>query len=279
MNYYSALEHLCTEKQLPFDAYWSSATHVIGKDILTTHTVYWPTMLMALGWPLPKQILAHGWWLGEGGVKMSKSLGNVIDPLQVTAEIGSDAFRYYLMRAMAVGQDATLTRSEMLATVNADLGKNFGNLVNRLLKFNEKEFGGEVPREAAPMQQSSRELEALARATVATVQEQLTRYEVHRVIASVRDFMSAVNKYLSDRAPWKEIKTDRALAAEAVIAALEAIRIASYLILPVATSKAPQVLTALGQDPSTPLTPSTLWGMLKPGNPLGTLDILFPRFE
>ena len=145
--------------QARFERYWTSCIHLIGKDILTTHSVYWPTMLKAIGLPMPKTIFAHGWWL-TGSRKMSKSLGNVVNPMDMADKYGVDAFRYFLLAAMTPGNDASFTEEDFLQRFNTDLANDLGNLLSRVVKLSIKNFGGTLP---APPPLQPLELELLSK--------------------------------------------------------------------------------------------------------------------
>jgi len=142
MNYISALEYLPDKPS--FDRYWPASVHLIGKDILTTHAVYWSTMLMALELPLPQTIFAHGWWT-VNGEKMSKSRGNVVDPHEIIEHFGIDAFRYFLLREVPFGHDGDFSRDAMIGRLNSDLANGLGNLLSRTLTMIERYTGGTVP--------------------------------------------------------------------------------------------------------------------------------------
>ena len=142
INYITALGFL--DDNISFDKYWPANIHLIGKDILTTHAVYWPTMLMSAGIELPKTIFAHGWWL-MGDEKMSKSSGNVINPMDLIDDYGVDPVRYYLMREMVLGQDANFTLKSFVNRYNSDLANDFGNLLSRIATLINKNYDGYIP--------------------------------------------------------------------------------------------------------------------------------------
>lgn len=175
-------------------SWWPAALHIVGKDILTTHAVYWPTLLMAAALPLPRQILAHGWWLA-GTSKMSKSKGNVIDPLALAREHGSDAVRYYLLREMTVGQDATYTPERFLSRYE-ELANVLGNLANRAASMILRYRGGRVPD--AP----GSELWARTQQAVAAYRDAMETLQLHDAAAAAMDLARAGNGYVEERAPW-----------------------------------------------------------------------------
>lgn len=187
------------------ESWWPASLHIVGKDILTTHAVYWPTLLMAAGLPLPRQILAHGWWLA-GTSKMSKSKGNVIDPLALAREYGSDAVRYYLLREMTVGQDATYTPERFLSRYE-ELANVLGNLASRTTSMILRYREGRVPHGPG------NELRARTQHAVAAYRHAMEALELHEAGAAAMDLARAGNGYVEERAPWN-LARDPARAAE-----------------------------------------------------------------
>jgi len=179
-------------------SWWPADLHLIGKDILTTHAVYWPTLLMGAGLPLPKQLLAHGWWV-VGETKMSKSLGNVIDPLQLQADYGADALRWYLLREMPTGQDASFTQ-ERFDTRYDELSNVLGNLASRVLSMTVKYRDGVIPE--APDQGLADAMQTALQDTEAA----LAGYRVHEALGSAMELARAANGYVEDREPWAQAK-------------------------------------------------------------------------
>lgn len=258
--------------QAKFKKWWPADVHLIGKDILTTHCVYWTTMLFSLGLPLPKTVFAHGWWL-MGETKMSKSLGNVVDPLDLAETYGIDAVRYYLMREMALGQDANFTPESFIKRFNSDLANDFGNLLNRVSGLIAKNHGGKVP-EPGPLTPAEEELKRCAQALNSTVVSLVGRMKVHEAIEAVIELVRQVNKYLEAQAPWKLARTDMPAANRVLYTAGECLRIASVMLVPVMPHKANMVLDILGAAGTKPV-----WGQWKPGAVLKSHPPLFPRIE
>lgn len=270
INYITAAGYL--DDPSKFKKWWPASVHLIGKDILTTHAVYWPTMLFSLGLPLPKTIFAHGWWL-IGETKMSKSLGNVVDPLSLVEQYGVDPVRYYLMREMVLGQDANFTMESFIKRYNSDLANDFGNLLNRMSGLIGKNFDGCVPAEGevgAVEQEIRKSADALAGKT----QELINAMRVHEAIEETLQLIRQVNKYMEAQAPWKVAKTDLPRAGTILYTATEALRISAILLLPVMPSKAQTVLEILGAAGTAPV-----WGELKTGTKLKSHEALFPRLE
>ncbi len=261
-----------TSDETKFNTWWPADIHLIGKDILTTHAVYWPTMLFALGLPLPKTIFAHGWWL-IGESKMSKSLGNVVNPLDLIEQYGVDAVRYYLMREMVLGQDANFTLESFIKRFNSDLANDFGNLLNRVSGLTAKLFDGAVPEEGQPTAEELA-LQKSFESLPATVQQYISELRVHEAIESVIIFVRQVNKYLESQAPWKVVKIDKPAAGRIIYTATEALRLSAILLSPVMPERCARVLEILGAEGSV-----LKWGELKSRTPLKPHEPLFPRLE
>lgn len=257
--------------------FWPSALHLIGKDILTTHSVYWPTMLMALEVPLPKQIFAHGWWLNEDDAKMSKSEGKVVSPLDMKDIVGVDGLRYFLSREIYLGNDARFSKALVVAKLNAELANNLGNLMSRTVKLAAKHFGGIPPASAADARTSA--LIDLAVATPRRVKQHVLEMAPNIAIGHVVDLLDATNKYLDETAPWKRVKENKDDAAECLYAALEVLRISAMLLGPVMPSKMQELLRRLGWREVPTMEAAETWGLLQPGTALVEGEPLFPRVE
>jgi len=274
-NYISAIGYTADEAE--FARWWPAEYHLIGKDILTTHCVYWPTMLMAAGVALPKTIFAHGWWMMDEG-KMSKSVGNVVRPLDLIDQVGVDPVRYYLMRDMVLGQDANFTADSFVRRYNADLANDLGNLVNRVAKFIRRHFEGQVPKPVvAPDLAHDEELKALAAETVAEVPGLIESMKLHEAVKQGMALVRWVNGYLEKCQPWHQIKDDPTLAGSTLYHAAEALRLALLLLHPVMPQRVGLMLGMIGAG-ALPLTDFT-WGGLKPGTPLGEGESPFPRLD
>jgi len=243
INYISAIGY--GVDQARFERYWTSCIHLIGKDILTTHSVYWPTMLHAIGLPMPKTIFAHGWWL-TGSRKMSKSLGNVVNPMDMADKYGVDAFRYFLLAAMTPGNDASFTEEDFLQRFNTDLANDLGNLLSRVVKLSIKNFGGTLPA-PPPLQPLEMELISKAALAVNQLENELNAMKLDRGIAAVMNVVREANKFLERTAPWtlaKEGKTDRLAAV--LFAAAQTLEIVSALLFPIMPEKMTLLRRSLG---------------------------------
>lgn len=270
INYITAPGYGADEKR--FNQWWPADVHLIGKDILTTHAVYWPTMLFSLGLPLPKTIFAHGWWL-IGETKMSKSLGNVVNPLDLIGEYGVDALRYYLMREMVLGQDANFTVESFIKRYNSDLANDFGNLLNRVSGLSSRFFENCIPQ---PLEFTAKEqdIQDTAQRLAEKIKELIEGLKIHEAIEEAMVLVRKANKYLEEEAPWKVAKTNLSRAGTILYAATEALRISSLYLSAVMPSKTYMVLEILGSVGTGPQ-----WGELKIGQRLKTHEALFPRLE
>ena len=276
-NYISAIGY--PNEPETFEKWWPVDFHLIGKDILTTHAVYWPTMLMAADLPLPKTIFAHGWWL-MGDTKMSKSLGNVVRPLDIANQYGVDALRYFLMREMTPGQDANFTPEAFVNRYNSDLANDLGNLVNRITKLIGRNFDYALPL-AGESEPQDADLIQVILALPEKVRAELDQLRVNYAITHVFDALREINRYLEETAPWQLLKTDKERAGTVLYTAAEALRLSAAHLYPVMPEKIAKLLELLGtsaqaryQEPG--------WfeyGHLKAGLKLGKTDGLFPRIE
>jgi methionyl-tRNA synthetase len=272
VNYYSVV------RDLP--GVWGEAHHVIGKDILVPpHAVYWPIMLHAAGLAQPKEIIVHGWWSVRGS-KMSKSTGNTVDPLALVDEFGADAFRYFLIREMNVGQDSDFTREQFLVRYNSELANNLGNLVNRTLNMTTRFAGGAVPA-AADLQDLDRELRALWDKTRDEFIPLCERHQFHTALERAMFFLTETNAYIERRAPWKLGKSaeaaDQALLRTTLATMAEALRLAVTLIRHVTPASTDRILGVLGYTPGAAWREELAWGAKLTGAKVAEALVLFPR--
>ena len=263
INYISSPKY--SEDKNHFEENWPADVHLIGKDILTTHSVYWPTMLMSLGLPLPKTIFAHGWWLTDKE-KMSKSLGNVISPLMLIDEFGVDSVRYYLMSEMVLGLDATFSMNSFIKRYNSDLANDLGNLVSRISTLIDKNFDGIIPQSNEDQNDLSNQLSKI------DIEEKLNAFKMDGLIQNIMDFIRSINVYMEKNQPWKLVKEDKDLAGSVLYNAAESLRIATLMLSPVMPQKSQEILETLGSNDS-----SLEWGGLKSGEKIGSINPIFPR--
>jgi methionyl-tRNA synthetase len=261
-----------------FQTFWPEALHLIGKDILTTHSVYWPTMLKAIGLPMPKTILAHGWWV-SGGAKMSKSLGNVVRPLDYVEKYGADPFRYFLMRDMTLGQDADFDPERLASRYQVDLANNLGNLLHRVVHMIARYCDGGIPAPAAA-NDSDEGLRARIDQLPDRVFARIDQFAPHQAMIEIMEMLTRVNQYLEQEAPWKLARAGDLDRAGAVLYhAAEALRFVSVLLYPLMPVTIPKIWQRLGWSPPDQLMESLAWGGLHPGDCMTTGEPLFPRLE
>lgn len=266
---------------------WPADFQLIGKDILTTHAVYWTTMLMALEVPLPKTLFAHGWWVSADGQKMSKSKGNVIDVDLLTNEFGVDAARYFFLREIRFGNDGQFSYDSFLNRYNADLANDLGNLAHRALSMTTKWLGGVIP-EFGPDVGNVAELRQQAAELIGTYDTGLCTLRFDTALEALWELVKGGNKYIEDTAPWalnREGKTAELQTAKRTV--LEIVYLAAVLLLPVLPNKAIELLEKVGRNEAAArhdLTrlledPSAALNLLPAGMPIAAGDPLFPRFD
>ena len=269
INYLTATGY--GEDDLSYNKWWPADCHLIGKDILTTHAVYWPTMLLSAGIPLPKTIFAHGWWLSDSS-KMSKSVGNVVNPLDLIEEYGVDPVRYYLMREMVLGQDANFTMESFIKRYNSDLANDYGNLLNRVSTLIKKNYDGLIP-DKGEQTSSEEEIIKSAEALLNGMSNKIKEMKINDSIEDIMKFVSSINKYMEEQKPWKLIKEDRVGAGTVLYTAGESMRVATILLSPVMPNRCAEVLHTFNSGKSLE------WGGLKPGVKLNDHETLFPRIQ
>lgn len=281
LNYATAVGLKQESKSKEYSQWWnttpSPVMHLLGKDILTTHAVYWPTMLMALGIPLPNQLFAHGWWLTASNEKMSKSKGNVVKPLDVKDIIGVDALRYFLSRDVRLGNDSQFSLDLVINRVNSELANNFGNLLSRTSSLIAKYFDGKIP-EVGTLSTRSQELATLATGAHQKIELHLARNELQEALGVVIDLLTSANQYLAEREPWKMAKTDLKHAGETLTVSMECVRIAGILLTPVMPTKCEALLARLGISQAVWKDAATFRG-LRTGAVIANETPLFPRVE
>ncbi|HLB94652.1 MAG TPA: methionine--tRNA ligase [Nitrospiria bacterium] len=267
-----------------FKKWWPADLHLVGKDILTTHAVYWSTILMALGLELPKTLFAHGWWT-VNGEKMSKSRGNVVDPNAVISEYGTDAFRFFLLREVPFGQDGDFSKTAMTTRYNSELANDLGNLFSRTLAMVEKYSDGAVPLpRPKAVKPDDRRMVILARSLNRAVGLEMDRLAFHRSLREIWKLIDFANRYIERNAPWDLAKDPKKRPRlETVLYHLaEALRILALYLFPFMPVTAERMAAELGWRSSLKdivLSRDGRWGRLKPGTKTRKGKPLFPRIE
>src|SRR5579863_1867171 len=231
----------------PRAAFWPADAHVIGKDITRFHAIYWPAFLMSANLPPPKQIVVHG-FLFNRGEKMSKSVGNVVDPLELAKMYGTDALRYFLLREVPFGQDGSYSHEAIVARMNADLANDLGNLAQRSLTMIARNCGGRVPDWNAPrglVDQETDELLAAADSLIETARTHMVAFVIHLYVANVFEIVARTNRYFATREPWKLAKSDPGEMRVVLYTTLEVLRIVAILLQPVMPGSMSKLLDLL----------------------------------
>ena len=276
-NYITALGYPDTESEA-YRSFWPADLHMVGKDIVRFHAVYWPAFLLAAGLEPPKRVFAHGWWTA-GEEKMSKSLGNAIDPEELVERFGLDPVRYFLMREIPFGQDGDFSERALVGRINADLANNLGNLAQRTLSLVQKNLAGAAPA-LANLTAEDEALLGQARALLPALRAAMAGTELHTMLARLFEASDAANKYIDAQAPWALKKTDPARMATVLAVLVEAIRIIVILLQPVMPTACAAILDqlALPQD-ARDFAAIEGRGPVVPGTVLPPPKGVFPRFE
>ncbi len=281
-NYITALGYMSgdPEQEARFARYWPADVHVMAKEIVRFHAIYWPIILMALDLPLPRQIVGHGWLLMKDG-KMSKSKGNVIDPNLLIDRYGSDALRYFLLREIPFGQDGVFTLEALMERLNFDLANDLGNLVHRSLAMLERFAGGVIPSPGALTQLES-DYATLIGETAVQVEDALDRFEFGPALSAIWTIVRRANRYIDETAPWALHKAgDRDRLDTVLYTVFEVIRSVSVMLQPFMPNTPPAIWSQMGLTPG----PSTSWesakqfGVLPSGLRTSRGDPIFPRLD
>ncbi len=275
-NYITAIGYPDTSAA-DYKKFWPADLHMVGKDIIRFHCVYWPAFLLAAGIAPPKRVFAHGWWTNEGQ-KISKSLGNVIDPVALVGKYGLDAVRYFLLREVPFGQDGDFSHDAVVRRMNAELANDFGNLVQRVIAFIHKNAGGQVPSPAA-FQAVDVDLRGASYGLIDKMRELLDQQMFHKFLEAVNSVVVEANQYIDQQAPWTLKKTDTERMHTVLYILCEAIRNAALVMQPFIPESAAKILDIL----NVPQNQRSLnfvgeSGALKPSSPLNPAVPVFPKF-
>jgi methionyl-tRNA synthetase len=275
-NYVTALGFGSADQAL-YRRYWPASLHLVGKDILRFHCVYWPAFLMSAGLALPRQVFGHGWWLRDER-KMSKSIGNVVRPDYLLERFGADALRYFLLREMTFGQDASFSDEGFLARYNADLANGLGNASSRVLAMARRYFGGKTPPEACEESALRDAAEHAARRYL----EAMDSYEFQRALEAVWELLTAIDGYVNEKAPWAIVKSEGAASSQlrhVLYNCLEAWGRSALMVGPVMPAASARLLSQLGVPAGTAGEEALRWGGLRVNQRLGEEGALFPRAD
>lgn len=280
-NYITALGFMSEDDHL-YQKYWPADVHLIGKDILRFHTIYWPIILMALDVPVPKKVFGHGWLLMPDG-KMSKSKGNVIDPKFLIDRYGSDSIRYFLLREIAFGQDGVFTPEAFIQRLNFDLANDLGNLVSRTTAMIDKYFDGVIPAPLQPGEYDGQLIE-LAGKTVELVEQHLDQMRFSNALTHLWELVGKTNKYIDETTPWALAKDEvnRGRLGTVLYNLAESIRIISIMLQPFVTKAPVKIWGQLGLTADADVLQwdqAKEWGKLPSGVRVNRGEMLFPRLE
>ncbi len=280
LNYAAAVGLGDGQRKNEFDQWWiqtSGPIHLVGKDIITTHAVYWSTMLMALGLNLPKMIYAHGWWLTSSNEKMSKSKGEVVRPLDLKDTVGVEPLRYFLMRDMVMGQDAPFSKELLEARINAELSNNLGNLLNRTCNLIDKYFSSKAPESFQYSEQEKAIVDQVL-SLYEKVKNNINELSVQKALVEIKEALTTFNQYVDQQAPWKLAKVDLKQAGHVLKFVLDGLSHIAFLLCPVMPKKMKDLLERISiHDVACMAYPATSYETVKAGALIQKGEVLFPK--
>ena len=276
-NYITATGFPDEQKTL-YKKFWPASLHMVGKDILRFHAVYWPAFLLAAGLKPPKRVFAHGWWTNEGQ-KISKSLGNVIDPIELVKKYGLDQVRYFLLREVPFGNDGDFSKNSMINRINSDLSNDLGNLCQRVLSFVQKNCDASIPQNNG-FSKDDEQLIAHVYGVLPSLRADFNSQSFNVALERIWSIVSASNKYIDEQAPWKLRKTEPERMQTVLFTLLETIRCIGIVLQPVMPASANEILNQLAIDPSArSFSALSEQHCLQPGTKLQQPNPIFPRFD
>ena len=276
-NYLSALNYPDTSSSL-YKSFWPANIHIIGKDILRFHAIYWPAFLMAAKLPLPKRIFGHGWILSDEK-KMSKSMGNILDPIEIIDNYGIDQLRYYLIKEVSLGNDGSVSLENLKNCINNDLANNYGNLCQRVFSFIKKNCSNKIPK-SENFTKEDKVLTDKLKKNVKELNELVDKQELNTYIKQVIEYSFDSNKYFNDSEPWSLKKTDTKRMNSVLFSIVEQIKNISILLLPIIPNSANKVLDILNINKELRvISQINNGGDLNHDKELGNIEILFKKVE
>ncbi|MUZ71962.1 methionine--tRNA ligase [Agrobacterium vitis] len=275
-NYITATGYL-TDENGPRAKYWPADAHIIGKDIIRFHAVYWPAFLMSAGLPLPKRVYAHGFLLNKGE-KMSKSVGNVVDPVNLVNHFGLDQVRFFFLREVSFGQDGSYSEEGIATRINADLANGIGNLASRSLSMIAKNLEGKVPQ-PGPLTEADEAILAVADEAIAICREEMSRQQIHKAVGAIMNIVNEADRYFAAQAPWVLRKTDVPRMETVLYVTAELVRQIAILFQPIMPDSAAKLLDLVAIAPDDRVFAKLgQAGRLTPGTELPAVSPVFPRY-